>query len=1542
MGDDSDDDKAFQEVQRALQGAKEKQAEAAKRTKLLNDQAKELNYRVEQLGQGEAALRQRRVAGELPPPVTLQPLSTEVRANQGLAMADRGPNAQDAAQRDADFDMAKRKQQAAEKRVRQQLEAQALNKQRLDLQRKTDELEAERIPMRRNHTVRLAEAAEKSLAAVVVAIEVERESAQSRIKSESDADVRRMLEGAEEEAETRRLAEAAEAEKALAKAVGERDRAATALKRLQVRQAREARESTRMEEREAREHKSRERHSSAEEVSETEELKYASDYNSGPASPMRAAEQVSTAEEDGDEEDESEEESSEEESGSEEESSEEDEEEVKPIETAAAVRARYKASLQDQEATLRANERAFKEDDAKARTETTTKEQWYHGELGGQTYRSDQMDAYKKAHSVANELISQVLNQIDDHRRAKPTIPQLEAEYANWENSHKMLQQRLERREAARAKGQGGEDADDEEEPIDLEGLDEKEEEEGRRFATVGLTRLDEASQWALFTTVINGLIAEEAERIAMMAVAERQLSSNLSRRILLGSVAKAAAGPDKKPSDETNEKLASMYDDMVKRRAQFPAQMHKHSSNLAIKWRGRRPKKPHQGSESSSSSDDEDSDADAGGAGTLALDETKEVPRSTFMRSLFVLAEGAYWAEARAESYFVNTEQELGAACTRMQFSPSSERTLLAVGTRLGGIGIWHVDDGPTVTLLRKLGHVKCSVPNSVLHLKWSRDATEVVAADDAGSTRIWSVTGRVPMLNALAAKRAGSFTNQLAKLDANAAVEKAKADGDAAAESAAKKAMKAASDALQRESPEELEAWQAALAKRLGDQRVGPGISSAPHLVVDVTFKQLFHAQLLDSTDEAEAALNNATLLSSAAAQKAMVIDTGSRAKTDKNAERRQVKEKLKEKDAAVKAAQTAADAPEEIKESTGGFSSLFGGRKKKPPEPPPEEVEAKDGTDKGKDGKGKGKSGKDKGGEEPPPSAEPAREWEDLYPILGDFHPSFTLMGSQPCVMVAMKGGLIAKVNRPGVERVMHSHPVFPPAPLATADETDAALAELRAANAKKAAEKPAAAQEPAAKEKGGKKDKPKNQGKSAIGDLFGLGGTAVKPALDARAISREYFTGHSSPVILLGFVDTEGSNDAMISLDASGLLLEWPYSAEHFASHGWYIPAKSTKINTALRMPCRKPDGDSTLFPPDGLAPVAEPAPDPRGRSARRGKSASKLLESGRAPGSYSKVYLKAARRWDKERVRPLRLPEQPWRTTRLDNGHVVRLYNEPKADASQSEVVSITRDGRGVLLRHATCEYNHKRVHGRIVNACLTPTGQELATLMRFDDVPEGSQLRLQTMPLANKEEVQRRWNPLRALFPVTTDLPTQLCVGPHMDVPASDYVFVLADNVVRIFSLGSGTAVRTIAPLSPEDAITSPLNSLAVSGNGKALAVGSSEKIAGQNGSGFWVYDLTLPQAPARTRHNMIAVRTGSARHGSTLPEQRIRESTFYLGTDRAGALNDHANVNNFMRSTANEIVDLALAALDPPPPVVPVVLEGGGVGVENVQADVS
>ena len=33
-----------------------------------------------------------------------------------------------------------------------------------------------------------------------------------------------------------------------------------------------------------------------------------------------------------------------------------------------------------------------------------------------------------------------------------------------------------------------------------------------------------------------------------------------------------------------------------------------------------------------------------------------------------------------------------------------------------------------------------------------------------------------------------------------------------------------------------------------------------------------------------------------------------------------------------------------------------------------------------------------------------------------MTAEFHPSFTLLGTQPSFVVAMRGGLLAKINRP----------------------------------------------------------------------------------------------------------------------------------------------------------------------------------------------------------------------------------------------------------------------------------------------------------------------------------------------------------------------------------------------------------------------------------------------------------------------------------------------------------------------------------------------
>lgn len=59
-------------------------------------------------------------------------------------------------------------------------------------------------------------------------------------------------------------------------------------------------------------------------------------------------------------------------------------------------------------------------------------------------------------------------------------------------------------------------------------------------------------------------------------------------------------------------------------------------------------------------------------------------------------------------------------------------------------------------------------------------------------------------------------------------------------------------------------------------------------------------------------------------------------------------------------------------------------------------------------------------------------------ELLPTTSCFYPAFTLLGSQPTVVVALRSGLIVKLNRPGAERVVHSPPLHQPKGLAAAAE------------------------------------------------------------------------------------------------------------------------------------------------------------------------------------------------------------------------------------------------------------------------------------------------------------------------------------------------------------------------------------------------------------------------------------------------------------------------------------------------------------------------
>ena len=123
----------------------------------------------------------------------------------------------------------------------------------------------------------------------------------------------------------------------------------------------------------------------------------------------------------------------------------------------------------------------------------------------------------------------------------------------------------------------------------------------------------------------------------------------------------------------------------------------------------------------------------------------------------------------------------------------------------------------------------------------------------------------------------------------------------------------------------------------------------------------------------------------------------------------------------------------------------------------------------------------------------------------------------------------------------------------------------------------------------------------------------------PSLSAETLTREYFTGHSSPVLLLGFV---GQGGQMISLDADGLLLEWLYDSTHLSSYGWFTPRRSIQLGLALRMSCPDATSDATSV----QFPTVRPSV--RQQNDRTKKSVEKKAAEKTSSSLQSAAYLRA--------------------------------------------------------------------------------------------------------------------------------------------------------------------------------------------------------------------------------------------------------------------------------------------------------------------------
>ena len=148
--------------------------------------------------------------------------------------------------------------------------------------------------------------------------------------------------------------------------------------------------------------------------------------------------------------------------------------------------------------------------------------------------------------------------------------------------------------------------------------------------------------------------------------------------------------------------------------------------------------------------------------------------------------------------------------------------------------------------------------------------------------------------------------------------------------------------------------------------------------------------------------------------------------------------------------------------------------------------------------------------------------------LFPTALRFHPSITVTGQQPSIMIGLGEGLIAKHN------LQSDSPVLYKRPYATEEIANPLT----------------------------KKDERDPEKIDASNKLLDCG-CRVKPK-----VKREFFQAHSKRIKYLDFVGTASSEDdptvTLVSVDEVGHVFFWPYTEEGFSGFGWFTPSHKYKI------------------------------------------------------------------------------------------------------------------------------------------------------------------------------------------------------------------------------------------------------------------------------------------------------------------------------------------------------------------------------------------
>ncbi|XP_077987498.1 uncharacterized protein LOC144442102 [Glandiceps talaboti] len=409
---------------------------------------------------------------------------------------------------------------------------------------------------------------------------------------------------------------------------------------------------------------------------------------------------------------------------------------------------------------------------------------------------------------------------------------------------------------------------------------------------------------------------------------------------------------------------------------------------------------------------------------------------------------------------------------------------------------------------------------------------------------------------------------------------------------------------------------------------------------------------------------------------------------------------------------------------------------------------------------------------------PLAESGSQSAVYGPLMADFHPSITLLGSQRHIAIGLENGDVIKCD---IERGIVD------TPKGEFFSTPKVFQDMYPESLPRYGKFPYHIPSDVIK-----CDIERGLVDTAKGEFFStpkvfqdMVDTDQPPNLIGQELPAELFRGHKGQLIYIGFIKNNGH---MITVDNQGYIFVWKYNKKSLSHFGWFEPYKKYRLELT----------EKTYIPTPNIGPKVFFKDTPPSRTSKKSSKS-------RRPEGVSDPAMETRRGEAEEKIAGYKFDTQiPWHkeydpVTKLET----YLYAPLIVSKSGALIHIIQREATtGKLVLYSTSHYSPaKNKVSRLLSCKQSPDGQELVFMLLFPHHdPKGPHITFVSVDL-----MKVKMTDMNILIELTPEqfqrcLDNDVCsfdITRLHDATASDYIICNISGSLMAYSLNTGSLVMT-------------------------------------------------------------------------------------------------------------------------------------------------